>query len=449
MMSTKLLARMLVAALALMAGRAWSANEIDDFSTNEASTSQGTLMTEGQTVDTINDNVRAAIARFAKHYRDTTGTTLLTTGSANAYAVTLNRTSTAYPGAGAPQWLLMIEANHTNTGASTINVNAIGAKSIVRPDGTALVADMIVSGRFYLLQWDQSNDRFVLLNSSHDSFQFGTGPNSIIFKRQGDIAAASALFFLISQLSTTPADGDFLGQVEFHGNSDALVSSHFAEIVAQALDVTAGTKDGALHLKTTVNDVRGIRLSMAQGVYTPSATGGDKGADTINAKDVYDDGLPLRGTPIAVIEDQKSSGIEGGTCTSGLDRTRNLNTEVFDPYSLVSVTSDQFTLPAGTWIVKWSAPAHRTRRHQSFLYDVTGAAEVKRGSSEYADDITLSESEPIAIQTRSHGIARVTPAASNVYEIRHRCERTQGTDGFGLESGFGTEVYTQVEIYAG
>lgn len=149
----------------------------------------------------------------------------------------------------------------------------------------------------------------------------------------------------------------------------------------------------------------------------------------------------LPGALIAIIEDQKSQNTAGGTFTSGADRTRDLNTLVYNRNSVVSLASNQFTLPAGNWFIKWSAPARDVTENQSFLYDVTGAAEVKRGTSARANE---SSDET----TISSGSARVTPSSSNTYQIRHRCGATVATSGFGIPANFGTEVYTRVEIYA-
>ena len=67
-----------------------------------------------------------------------------------------------------------------------------------------------------------------------------------------------------------------------------------------------------------------------------------------------------------------------------------MNTEIADPDGIVTITANQFILGAGTYFIRWSAPAaagidYNTfiYRHQSRLYDVTGTAEVEPGSPEY------------------------------------------------------------------
>ena len=77
-------------------------------------------------------------------------------GAANAYvlAVTLN----AY----AANMIVMIKAINANTGASTLNINGLGAKSILRQDGTALQSGDIVAGQWIELVY--SGTDFRLLN---------------------------------------------------------------------------------------------------------------------------------------------------------------------------------------------------------------------------------------------------------------------------------------------
>jgi len=71
--------------------------------------------------------------------------------------------------------LFSFVAANTNTGAATINLNSLGAKSITKLGSTALAAGDIVSGRVYLIEYDGT--RFQLINpsaSSVSSFSAGT-----------------------------------------------------------------------------------------------------------------------------------------------------------------------------------------------------------------------------------------------------------------------------------
>lgn len=74
-------------------------------------------------------------------------------GSANAYTLTLSPAQTAYMAG----MTVLFKANHANTGASTIDINSLGAKSIKNPDGTALAANSIPSGAIVCLTYDGTN----------------------------------------------------------------------------------------------------------------------------------------------------------------------------------------------------------------------------------------------------------------------------------------------------
>ena len=145
----------------------------------------------------------------------------------------------------------------------------------------------------------------------------------------------------------------------------------------------------------------------------------------------------------ALIADQKTKGTSSGTFTSGAWRTRDLNTEITDPDGIVSISSNEFTLAAGSYLIKWHAPAKYVEENQTRLYDVTGAAAIAVGSSafNYPNHPTYIAEGP------SSGFARVTPSSSNVYRIEHYCELTHATNGFGSYTDIDVEMFTMVEIY--
>jgi len=147
-------------------------------------------------------------------------------------------------------------------------------------------------------------------------------------------------------------------------------------------------------------------------------------------------------TSYAIIADQKASGTNGGTGTSGAWRTRDLNTEISDPDGIVSISSNQFTLGAGNYFIRWSAPSRGTSAHQTRLYDVTGAVAVQVGSTE---DCQQASSSP---QTRSFGQARVSIVSNNTYEIQHRFQTTSVWGmGYGVNNIWGITQYAAVEIF--
>ena len=135
----------------------------------------------------------------------------------------------------------------------------------------------------------------------------------------------------------------------------------------------------------------------------------------------------------------QSGGTEGGTFTNGAMRTRVLNGES-DPSNIVSLSSNQFTLGAGSYIIRWSAPAYRTNQHVSELYDATNSTVESRGTQAYSD------SGGDYAETRSIGKARVSPSGDTAYEIRHQGGVSRDNNGFGKGMGGQYYIFTSVEI---
>jgi hypothetical protein len=98
-------------------------------------------------IQTAVNNLEAGLANYAE-----------TTGSSNAYLIDLSPNISSPIVAGNYFWL---KANHTNTGAATINADSVGVKDIKRQDGSALVGGEIVSGQLHLLVYDGTN--FILV----------------------------------------------------------------------------------------------------------------------------------------------------------------------------------------------------------------------------------------------------------------------------------------------
>ena len=152
----------------------------------------------------------------------------------------------------------------------------------------------------------------------------------------------------------------------------------------------------------------------------------------------------------AIICDRKDSTTDGGSFSTGAWRTRDLNHEIADPDSIVSISSNQFTLQAGTYLIKWKAPVYSVDRFTSRLYDITNSALKEYGTSGFDNNN--------AVQTASEGFARVTISGSTAYEIQCACQTTD-SNGFGVASETnaagahssgtteGYSIYTVVEIY--
>ena len=153
----------------------------------------------------------------------------------------------------------------------------------------------------------------------------------------------------------------------------------------------------------------------------------------------------------AIISDTKASNVNGGTFTAGAWQTRDLQTENADPDNIVSISSNQFTLQAGSYLIKFQSTGYHVHRHITKLRDITNSANKGYGIMGYSNTTN-------ATSNISHGMARVTISGATVYEIQHACQTTKSTNGMGLNTYIDTSgsytdntepnsVYTIVEIY--
>lgn len=146
--------------------------------------------------------------------------------------------------------------------------------------------------------------------------------------------------------------------------------------------------------------------------------------------------------PDIIVEDQKSSGTDGGTFTQAGWRTRDLNTEVRDARGECTLSSNQITLTAGTYYAEIWASAYSVWRHFARLYNTTGTVVVLSGGT-----MTASASNAVGNRALIKGV--FTIAASQALELQHYCETTASTDGFGrgYSSPALTEVFSQVSLW--
>jgi len=84
-------------------------------------------------------------------------------GSANSYVLSrttnLKSVQKYFDG-----MIVAFQVGNTNTGASTINVDTIGSKSLTLQDGTALSAGALLAGVYAIARYNSSDDRFELLH---------------------------------------------------------------------------------------------------------------------------------------------------------------------------------------------------------------------------------------------------------------------------------------------
>ena len=124
----------------------------------------GVNWAEGQDPSTVNNSARGNMKDLAD-YRNLLGGAIASGGSSNAY--TLASALNPALAASTNGFLIAFEANHTNTGAVTLNVDSIGAVAVVRNGGAALAGGEIVTGSIYHVVYETGGSNYKLLNPSN------------------------------------------------------------------------------------------------------------------------------------------------------------------------------------------------------------------------------------------------------------------------------------------
>lgn len=149
--------------------------------------------------------------------------------------------------------------------------------------------------------------------------------------------------------------------------------------------------------------------------------------------------IPSSNSQTVFIKNVQSSGVDGGTFSSGSWVTRVLNT-VENPQTWASLASNQITLNAGTYEIEAEAVGVGVTNHQAQLYNISDSIVTLPGSSEFSSSTQASS-------TWSKISGNFTISSSKIFEIQHQCGTTNNTIGLGYGSSFGIDnIYTIVKI---
>lgn len=297
------------------------------------------------------------------------------TGAADAYIVTIAST---YNVAYTDGMTLKVKALNANTGASTINVNSLGVKTIVRPEGTALQANDIVSGQVFQITYNSTSGKFQLANAyggppgptgtlagnATAGINWLQGPNIASAATTMDIWRA-AQGNLMTVTGTTTTTG--LPAAPQAGAERWLVADGAWPITADANLLIAGVASGQT-----------ITLAAGDLVVVRALTTTQFRCLVFRAS----------GTPAVAglmhVRDEKTSGTAGGSLTANAWNVRTLNTVVTNTIAGASLASDQVTLPAGTYDIEAHAPTYsatNTYQARLKLTNVTDTATAALGMS--------------------------------------------------------------------
>lgn len=137
---------------------------------------------------------------------------------------------------------------------------------------------------------------------------------------------------------------------------------------------------------------------------------------------------------LCILTDEKATTTHGGNSAAATWNARDINTEVYDPYNLVALSSNQITPISGTYKVSCTSIVYDVGYHKLRLYNVTGTSSVKTGLNAYSNATYQSGST-------AHLECTVTANGTDAFRFDHY---TQGatTNGLGQAvSDGGAEIY--------
>lgn len=140
-----------------------------------------------------------------------------------------------------------------------------------------------------------------------------------------------------------------------------------------------------------------------------------------------------------ILKDVKATTTDGGTSSNTTWNDRVLNTTE-NTQSWCSLASNQFTLSAGTYKIKASAPSFQSVRHRIRIYNISDSSRELLGSVSY----TLSTD---AVQTDALLTGIISITSSKIFKLQHYTQTGQAGTGLGASCDDGDEeIYSIVEI---
>lgn len=274
---------------------------------------------EGMAPSAINDSARGGMASMAKWRDDSTNGSLTTGGTSTAYTVTTNTGMDAL----AANYQITFQVNADNGGTTTLNVDSKGAKPLRSAAGVELVAGQLKSGGIYSATYFTSNSGEWIIHSF----------NPVVL---ADSQVATAK---IADAAVTNAKLANMANATVKGRATSGTGVPEDITASQALDFISSTRGNVL-----------VRGASTWGAVGPGTQGQVLRSD---GTDVALGVIPL----LHVREEQAANTASTASLTNNAWTTCTLNTTRTNEINSASLTSDQISLPAGTYYAKIKTPA--------------------------------------------------------------------------------------------
>lgn len=254
--------------------------EISGFNKTDASQ---TIFVEGMARAQVNNDARTVMGAVVRAWYDSVEGDRDSTGSANAYLLAANRTIAAY----ADGMRFGFHANFANTGAATLNVDSVGAKTIKKHHDVDLASGDIEANQYVDVVYSASDDTFQMLSPVANA-PASTGANTFTASQtiqSADAGAGAGPVAILDRNSASPAASDLIGQVRFDGRDDGGNATVYASVYGEIVDPANGSEDGRINFETIIAGAGAARVKVGAGLYTAGVS--DMGVNTINATTLY------------------------------------------------------------------------------------------------------------------------------------------------------------------
>jgi hypothetical protein len=147
--------------------------------------------------------------------------------------------------------LLDFQVMSAGTSRSFLILNG-GGTAIINQDSQDIDTRIESNGNTHMLFVDAGND---VVNVGADTVEtgdqfsiHGSGTNTTMRMYNTNTGSDGGLL-IFQKNSSSPADGDILGDIRFHGNDDGGGMTQFARIKGESTDVSNGTEDGKMRFE--------------------------------------------------------------------------------------------------------------------------------------------------------------------------------------------------------
>ncbi len=149
-------------------------------------------------------------------------------------------------------------------------------------------------------------------------------------------------------------------------------------------------------------------------------------------------GAGLMNANLVILEGQKTAGTAGGSSVASAWTTLALTTEVVDTGGICTLTSNQFVLPAGSYLAEGITELYAANAARMRLRNITDTATTL---------VSMSDNGAATVTTTPEINGPFTIAASKTFELQYWVGNATATNGLGQGSSSGEiEIYTRIKI---